>query len=83
MTKAEIIAGYPSHSWSVEQYDNHHPYAKDVLLLMEIADVSLEKDRTLKRYIYAISGIKEYWIIDITGRKIEQYLSPQKDGSFD
>jgi Uma2 family endonuclease len=40
----------------------------DILLLIEVADSSLEKDTTLKARLYARAGVSDYWVVDIPGR---------------
>jgi len=40
----------------------------DVLLVIEIADSSLEKDRLIKAPLYAAHGVREYWIVDLENR---------------
>jgi Uma2 family endonuclease len=47
-----------------------------VLLLIEVADSSLEYDRTTKAGLYAESGIGEYWIVNLTGRVVEVHRRP-------
>ncbi|MCW5804433.1 MAG: Uma2 family endonuclease [Deltaproteobacteria bacterium] len=40
------------------------------LLVIEVSDSSIRKDRTLKSSIYAEAGAPEYWIIDVTGDEL-------------
>jgi Uma2 family endonuclease len=40
----------------------------DVILAVEIADSSLNKDRDIKAPLYAAHGVREYWIIDLENR---------------
>ncbi|MES1200555.1 MAG: Uma2 family endonuclease [Pseudomonadota bacterium] len=40
----------------------------DALLVVEIADTSLDKDRLVKAPLYAAHGVREYWIIDLAAR---------------
>jgi Uma2 family endonuclease len=35
-----------------------------VMLVVEVADSSLKKDRVFKRHLYAAFGVREYWVID-------------------
>ncbi len=58
-----------------------HPSARDVLLLVEVADSSLDLDRTLKLPLYAAAGIPETWLIDLTSNAIEAYTQP-RDGAY-
>lgn len=57
-------------------YADGHPRPEDILLLVEVADSTIEKDRMLKKAAYASAGITEYWIVNIPGRQVEQYLQP-------
>ncbi len=54
-----------------------HPTAEDVLLIIEVADTSLEKERMLKLPIYASAGIPEVWIVDLAAGHVEVYRSPR------
>jgi Uma2 family endonuclease len=50
----------------------------DILLLIEVADTSLEYDRDQKLPRYAASNIPELWIIDVHQRVVEQYTQPMQ-----
>ena len=50
------------------------------LLIVEVADESLERDRTVKQRLYARCGIVEYWIIAIPERTLEVYRDAGDDG---
>jgi Uma2 family endonuclease len=54
----------------------------DVHLVVEVADSSLEFDRTVKLPLYAESGIREYWIVNLLDEQIEVYRQPQLDGTY-
>ena len=41
----------------------HHPEPADILLIVEVADSSLESYRDTKAPIYAAAGLPEYWIV--------------------
>lgn len=58
------------------QYRDRHLQAQDVALIVEVADATLQRDRTLKKRIYARAMIPVYWIIDLVERKIEWYAQP-------
>lgn len=47
-------------------YPHTHPEPEDIFLLIEVADSSLDFDRTVKLELYARAGIKEVWIVDLT-----------------
>lgn len=59
-------------------YAKAHPVPADVLLVIEVADSSLEKDRTIKLEGYAQAGIAEYWIINLVEGQVEIYTQPQE-----
>ena len=65
-----IIQGNP------RDYPDRHPNATEVALIIEVADSTLERDRTIKQTIYAAAGIPEYWIINVRDRQVEIYQSP-------
>jgi len=56
------------------------PMPADVLLVIEVADASLDRDRLVKIPLYARAGIREVWIIDLPGRRIERFREPADDG---
>ena len=53
----------------------------DILLVIEVAESSLELDTTLKAELYARSGVSEYWVVDITARSVIVYSLPA-DGRY-
>lgn len=62
--------------------------AADVLLLIEVADSSVEYDRTVKLPLYARFGIPEYWLVNLGDRVLDAYRlsdgrygEPNKHGS--
>lgn len=59
-------------------YERSHPRPEDILLLIEIADTSLDYDRTVKVPLYAGAGIPEVWIVDLTAECIEVYQEPSQ-----
>jgi Uma2 family endonuclease len=50
-------------------YGAAHP--AEALLIIEVADTSLKKDRTLKARLYAERGVSEYWVVDLRGAVVE------------
>ena len=50
---------------------------KDVYFCIEVADKSLEKDRTEKMLTYAKADIVEYWIINLQHNQIEVFQQPE------
>jgi Uma2 family endonuclease len=46
-------------------------------LVVEVADSSVDFDKNQKRLLYARAGIREYWVVDINGRRLLVYRAPQ------
>jgi Uma2 family endonuclease len=61
-------------------YAGSHPRPEDVLLVLEVAETSLEFDRGVKAPLYARSGIAELWIADLSGQAIEVHRRPSAHG---
>jgi Uma2 family endonuclease len=61
-------------------YSRRHPAAADVLLLIEVADTSLGRDRRVKIPLYARAGIREAWLVDLTGDRVEVHRDPAAGG---
>ena len=49
---------------------------EEVYLVVEVADSSLRIDLGLKARIYARAGIREYWVVDVQGRRIVVHRGP-------
>lgn len=62
-------------------YRGGHPSAADVLLVIEVADTSLEFDRAVKVPLYARHGIAEVWLVDLQNRLLTVHREP-KDGIY-
>jgi Uma2 family endonuclease len=45
-------------------------------LVVEVADSSLGRDRSIKARIYAAGGVPVYWIINLVDDQIEVYTQP-------
>jgi hypothetical protein len=60
----------------VRAFLSRHPNSSDTDLVVESAEATLEKDRTLKGRLYARAGIVCYWILNLVDRQIEVYTDP-------
>jgi len=47
-----------------------HPQGPEVALLVEVSDTTLRRDTLTKRDLYARSGVPEYWVLDLKGRRL-------------
>jgi Uma2 family endonuclease len=63
------------------QYRDRHPGPADVMLVVEVSDASLRRDRKVKKRIYARAGIPLYWIVNLVERCVEVY-SESGDGDY-
>jgi Uma2 family endonuclease len=63
-------------------YANRRPTPADVLLLIEVADSSLDYDRNVKGPLYAENGVAEYWIVNLIDDCLEVHRQPRPDGTF-
>lgn len=59
-----------------EDYAKAVPTASDALAVFEVADSSLEHDRTTKLRVYAGAGIPQYIIINIPDEQVELHTHP-------
>lgn len=61
-------------------YTTSNPKPKDVLLIIEVADSSLEKDREIKLPLYSAAGIPQTWIVNLQDQQVEVYTQPTEQG---
>lgn len=60
----------------VDDYPDRHPGPEDIALLVEVADTTLDRDRGLKKRLYAQSAVSAYWIVNLVDRRVETYTDP-------
>jgi Uma2 family endonuclease len=60
-----------------ERYLTAHPEAEDVALVIEVADTSVDRDRTLKGRAYAEARIPVFWLVNLPQLTIEVYSQPK------
>jgi Uma2 family endonuclease len=61
-----------------DSYQNQRPTAKDVLIVMEISDESIEFDKSKKLPLYAKFDIQEVWIVNLPKNIIEIHTKPNE-----
>jgi Uma2 family endonuclease len=54
-------------------YEQSLPTPDDVLLIVEVADTTLEYDRQIKVPLYARAGIAEVWVVNLADGQVEIY----------
>jgi len=62
-----------------EAYRGRIPEPKDLALLVEVAETTLERDRGPKLSAYAKGGIPVYWIVDLVDGQVELYSDPASE----
>jgi Uma2 family endonuclease len=62
-------------------YLDHHPGPGELALVVEVAETTLERDRGVKKRLYARAAIAIYWIVNLRERTVEVYSEPS--GSAD
>ncbi len=60
-----------------DNYINSHPTPAEIILVIEVADSTLNLDRNTKAPLYAAAGISEYWIVNLVENRLEIYRQPQ------
>ena len=58
-------------------YNDRHPSPKEIELVVEVSDATLNRDKRLKLPLYAKSKLPIYWIINIPERQVEVYTEPR------
>src|SRR5262249_37773746 len=58
------------------RYGRHHPLPQDMRLVVEVADTTLRRDRTIKQRVYARARVPVYWIVNLIDRCVEVYTDP-------
>ena len=56
---------------------NYTGHPTTAVLIVEVADSSLNFDTHAKRLLYAKAAIGEYWVVDVSGRRLLVYRDPQ------
>ena len=57
-------------------YRRRHPRGDELVLVVEVADTTVQHDATTKRDLYARAGVREYWVLDIGGRQLMVHRGP-------
>ncbi len=67
----------PDIAWVARRdYSQGRPTEKDVLLVIEVAESSLQYDCGEKADLYAAAGVADYWVVNLPGRSIEVRRDP-------
>jgi Uma2 family endonuclease len=66
-----------------DYYRSGKPGPADTFLLIEVADTSLRRDRSLKFPAYGRAGIAQTWIVDVNGEVVIAGAGPGPEGYAD
>jgi len=61
-------------------YEEALPTSANILLIIEVADSSLEYDRDIKAPLYATAGIPEMWLFDVNNKMIAGFSQLSESG---
>jgi Uma2 family endonuclease len=60
-------------------YQDALPQAEDILLLIEVADSTVNYDQKIKAPLYARFGISEFWLIDLLQQSVTLFQKPLRN----
>ncbi len=63
-----------------DEYENSHPTPEEIFLIMEVSDSTLGYDRNTKGETYSRAGIRQYLLLNLQEKIIEDYREPGVDG---
>jgi Uma2 family endonuclease len=63
------------------EFHDSNPRPSDLRLVVEISDTTLGFDLTAKARLYARAGIREYWVFDLSERRLIVHREPG-DGQY-
>lgn len=59
------------------KFEDYADHPTTALLVVEVADTTLDRDTSTKAEIYATAGVPEYWVVDLDGRQVWVFRDPQ------
>ena len=62
-------------------YASRLPGPADILLIVEVAESSIDYDREIKARLYAELWVREYWLADLNENLVFSYSAPE-DGTY-
>jgi Uma2 family endonuclease len=65
---------------SFSKFRSATPQPEDLDLVVEVADTTLTFDLTVKAALYARAHIVEYWVLDVTDRRLIVHRDPKSGG---
>lgn len=59
------------------RFEDYADHPVTALLVVEVADTTLDHDTTVKAEQYATAGITDYWVLDVDSRRLLVYRDPE------
>ena len=63
-------------AYDPDQYGDRQPTTEETLLIVEVSDTTLAKDKGIKLRSYARQGVQDYWIVNLVENLTEVYRKP-------
>jgi Uma2 family endonuclease len=63
-----------------DEYENSHPTPDEIFVILEVSDSTLSYDRNTKSLAYARAGIRQYLVLNVPEKTLEDYREPNADG---
>lgn len=63
-----------------DDYKDAHPRPEEIYLILEVSDSTLGYDRNTKGEAYARAGIRQYIVLNVAEKTLEDYREPGADG---
>ena len=63
-----------------DSYTLRHPGPEETLLIIEVADSSLDYDREIKASLYGRFGIPEVWVLNLQADSVHVFRTPSEKG---
>jgi Uma2 family endonuclease len=63
-----------------DDYENSHPTPVEIYLVLEVSDSTLDYDRNTKGEAYARAGIRQYLVLNVQEKLLEDYREPGANG---
>jgi Uma2 family endonuclease len=58
------------------RFEDYATHPTGALLVVEVADATIDYDTTTKAELYAEAGIAEYWVLDVNARQLHVFRDP-------
>ncbi len=72
----DIVLAHPR----TDEYEDSHPTPTEIYLVLEVSDSTLGYDRNIKGEAYSRAGIRQYLLLNVQEKTIEDYREPGADG---